>query len=160
MPLPPRRPRKPHFRLDREAELDEEGQPIRPPPPRMGSARFLLLATLIAGLGTVGSWYYERWQTEYATAADPDNDAQVARGRSLYYAHCAYCHGDRGEGLQGRGGADAPALAAGSRAAGYPDRAWIDIIASGAGPMPGFDNRLTPPDILSVIAFLRRLGRE
>lgn len=40
-------------------------------------------------------------QISSAHAASDSGDGQVAAGRAVYLKHCARCHGEKGEGLEG-----------------------------------------------------------
>lgn len=85
--------------------------------------------------------------------------ASVTRGEALFQAHCAGCHGERGEG-------DGPAaitlnpkpsnLQAMSAEHSDGDLAWK--IAHGRGAMPGWKNTLKPAQIWDLVNFIRRLG--
>lgn len=57
---------------------------------RIGTRRLLLFVSLL--IGVVG------WG---CAAQRPTAAEQVTRGRQLYAAHCARCHGDQGEGKRG-----------------------------------------------------------
>lgn len=103
--------------------------------------------------------------------ADPDDPVQVARGRSMYAAHCARCHGDHLQGQanwrerQPNGRLPAPPHDASGHTWHHPDQVLFSITKHGVKPpyapegydsdMPGFAGVLSDSDILAVIAYLK-----
>lgn len=99
-----------------------------------------------------------------------DDAAVVARGKAIYVAQCAACHGANGE---GQSAADDPAssapLAPAHDANGHtwkhPDFALIQLTKSGdsdascraldENAMPRFDKALSDRQILDVLAYIK-----
>jgi cbb3-type cytochrome c oxidase subunit III len=87
-------------------------------------------------------------------------DALVEKGREVYAANCANCHGADGRGKTQLGEAvEAPDLT---------DAAWrkkvgasrmAASVARGRGRMPGFDRALTREEIAAVVAYVRALKK-
>jgi putative heme-binding domain-containing protein len=79
-------------------------------------------------------------------------DARVDAGRAVYGPSCGndYCHGPQGEG----GGA--PAL----RERRYTSEFLAQVIGKGvpSTPMPGFEKKLTPDEIVQVVAYVLTLA--
>ena len=83
--------------------------------------------------------------------------AQDAPG--LYKAKCVMCHGVDGK-------ADTPAgKSTGARSFGSPevqketDAELTQITTKGKGKMPGYENKLTGPQITDLVAYVRQLGK-
>jgi mono/diheme cytochrome c family protein len=132
--------------------------------------KFLLVAVLIAGTITAVSMVYERLIAEWLPGADADNAAQVARGRGVYLAACAECHGARLEGqpdwqaLLPEGGRKAPPHDETGHSWHHPDQALFEITRQGGQPfspagyknnMPGFADRLSDADIWASLAYIK-----
>ncbi len=83
-----------------------------------------------------------------------DTAADAATGRKYFLGHCAFCHGDEGEG--GRG----VALTTGKLRHGSSDRELFRTIRRGieGTEMPGA--RLSENEVWRVVAFARRLGAQ
>ena len=82
----------------------------------------------------------------------PATPADRAAGAAHFAAHCAFCHGPRGEGGKG------PALAVPTLPRATDDAALVRIITLG---LPGTEmpaSRLSAPEIAQLAAFVRSLG--
>ena len=100
-----------------------------------------LAAILVAG-----------WAQEQRLTNPFDTPDGVAQGGALFQAHCAYCHGARGEG--GRG-AD---LTTGQYRRGGTDGALYATVRNG---IPGTEMpavRATDEEVWKMVAFVKRLG--
>ncbi len=96
--------------------------------------------------------------------ADP---AAVATGRAVYAAHCASCHGARGEGEpdwqteREDGSLPAPPHDASGHTWHHADADLIRIVAKGGtvymptSRMPGYRTTLTPDEIAAVLTFIK-----
>jgi putative heme-binding domain-containing protein len=84
----------------------------------------------------------------------PTSSADLARGRKLFEAHCALCHGPKGEG--GRG----PLLAQTRLRRAADDNALVKILEEGirGTEMPGADS-MTPHEVRQTAAYVRSLGK-
>lgn len=156
---------------DGETELG-----LPPGLPRFGrGSKFLLAASIFAAVLTIGAVFWDRESVKRADGPDPANAAQVQLGRSLYFAHCAYCHGDALEGKPGweqtfpQGGRPATPLDADGPAPVRSDDALFDIVKYGGQPfsprgyrndMPGYEHRLTDAEIWAVIAYMQKQWPE
>jgi len=77
------------------------------------------------------------------------------QGRPVFEAHCAHCHGPRGE---GRANAlNAPPLNADGKTGAYTDERLASLIRDGGCVMPAFGEALSAAEIQAVIAYLRDL---
>jgi mono/diheme cytochrome c family protein len=104
--------------------------------------------------------------------ADPDDPAQVARGRLIYDQHCASCHGMRLEGQPNwqtklpTGRMPAPPHDASGHTWHHPDSVLFGMTKHGLVPgkhappgdqsdMPGFGGVLTDEGIWAVLAYIK-----
>lgn len=78
--------------------------------------------------------------------------ADVMRGRDLYAAHCAVCHGPSGVPRM----PGAPGFSRGE-AMFQPDGALLQRIRVGRNTMPAYEGVLPDRDILNIVAFLRTM---
>lgn len=132
--------------------------------------RFLAFAVLIALAITVSTIYYDRHVAKNEVAADRLNEAQVALGKSLYQANCAFCHGDNLEGKPGwdgqypSGGRPALPLDGETAITRLSDQDIMDVTKYGGQPfspsdykndMPGFEMQLSDGDIWAIVAFIK-----
>ncbi|MCG8349522.1 MAG: c-type cytochrome [Chloroflexales bacterium] len=103
-------------------------------------------------------------------SADANNAELVARGKEVYAAYCASCHGAN---LEGRpnwdqerpgGGRPAPPLESTGRAWRNPDQLLFEITKYGGqassppgyvNNMPGFENILTDEEIWASLAYIK-----
>ncbi len=132
---------------------------------RLRSWRPLLLAAGIV-LSAAGAWEalislsIDAYPTTYARPAVPDTPASVRRGRDLFLANCAVCHGAGGRG-------DGPAAArllqrpADLTSSHTEDHTPGDIfwwVTHGLGlAMPAFGDRLSVDERWEVVHFVRTL---
>ena len=109
--------------------------------------------------------------TDSGTGADPRNPTQVARGKSVYEAQCAACHGRNLEGQPNwqtrlaSGRMPAPPHDDSGHTWHHPDAVLFGITKHGVAPpygppgyqsdMPAFGNTLADADIWSVLAYIK-----
>ena len=79
--------------------------------------------------------------------------ADTLKGRSLYVANCAICHGQDGRSVM----PGAPNFDRGTTTLLRADMTLLRAIRAGKNAMPAFQGRMSDPDILDVIAFMRTL---
>ncbi len=146
-----------------------------------------VLAGLIFAGGFLAGFSFSPWGPPPAPAAAPgpepgrgepplpaappppataSQDARVARGKALFLASCAACHGQDARGIPGIG----KDLVGGEFARTATDGAFFEVVAKGRAvddpgnttglPMPprGGNPNLTDDDIRAIIAYLRSLG--
>ena len=105
------------------------------------------------------------------TRADPRDAAQVARGKALYEAQCAACHGRNLEGQPNwqtrlaSGRMPAPPHDDSGHTWHHPDTILFGIVKFGLAPpygppgyqsdMPAFGNTLSDAEIRSVLAYIK-----
>jgi S-disulfanyl-L-cysteine oxidoreductase SoxD len=104
--------------------------------------------------------------------ADPDDAAQVARGKPVYERHCAACHGPALEGQPNwqeklpTGRMPAPPHDASGHTWHHPDAVLFGITKHGLVPgkyappsyqsdMPGFGGALSDEEIWAVLAYIK-----
>lgn len=88
-----------------------------------------------------------------ALAAGPAGAADIAKGKTLYNAHCAMCHGVDGTPVM-PGTPNFRRLETLMR----PDMMLLMPIRNGKGIMPGYFGILRDQEILDVVAYLRTLS--
>ncbi len=127
----------------------------------------MLILTCTAFVVAAGGTYF----FTSASQTFDDDPAQVAAGAVQYAAHCASCHGAKGEGQSGwetNSTAEKP-LAPAHDATGHtwqhPDSSIFDLIKTGISDtscitladdaMPRFNNALSDHEILDIIAYLK-----
>lgn len=86
------------------------------------------------------------------TASGALRAADPFKGKQLYNANCAVCHGPSGQGVM-------PGTPNFTRADALmrPDFTLLTAIRSGKNAMPAFQGILSDRDIMDVIAFMRTL---
>jgi mono/diheme cytochrome c family protein len=105
-----------------------------------------------------------------AGRADPEDAAQVARGRAVYAAECASCHGAKLEGQPDwrmrlpNGRLPAPPHDASGHTWHHPDRVLFEITREGIAAhapagyesdMPAFGPRLSDAEIWAALAYIK-----
>ncbi|MGH2542192.1 MAG: c-type cytochrome [Ardenticatenaceae bacterium] len=99
------------------------------------------------------------------TGCGAKNDEQVVRGKALYEANCASCHGIEGEGApnwqqpDATGAFPAPPHDGSGHTWHHPDQQLLQIIAEG-GPlsgsqMPPFGDELTQEEMEAILAYIK-----
>lgn len=80
--------------------------------------------------------------------------SDIVRGGEVYRQHCANCHGANGI-------STFPGTPNIARQEGMlqPDRILLDRLRMGRNAMPGYQGIISDRDLLSVIAYMRTLGR-
>jgi mono/diheme cytochrome c family protein len=127
-----------------------------------------LIIAAMAGVSVIGGVLY--WRHEAQPRIDPDDQAQVAQGQSIYAAQCARCHGAN---LQGQpnwqqrlanGRLPAPPHDASGHTWHHPDAQLFGITKHGLGPyapagyqsdMPAFEGALSDDQIAAVLAYIK-----
>jgi mono/diheme cytochrome c family protein len=168
-------------RSDREISIevsdDEEDQQSQSSFPgirflnRLGpKERFLAFGVLFALVITLSVIYYDRHFDDAEPGADPNNQAQVSLGQSLYNANCAFCHGDKLEGKADwdqaypNGGRPALPLSGEGAITRLSDQDLMDVTKYGGQPfspadykndMPGFEMQLSDGDIWAILAYIK-----
>jgi mono/diheme cytochrome c family protein len=130
-----------------------------------------LAVLAIAGLA-VAAGYLIVGGANAPTGANPDDPRQVARGKTVYAAECASCHGARLEGQpnwRGRnpdGTLPAPPHDATGHTWHHPDAVLFAITKQGGqasapagfrSAMPAFGEKLDDSDIWAVLAYIKSL---
>ncbi|HEX3559592.1 MAG TPA: c-type cytochrome [Pyrinomonadaceae bacterium] len=85
---------------------------------------------------------------------------QVERGREVFAANCARCHGGDGLGHTTMGEmTEAPNLTDAAWQSRRSNARMIASVANGRGEMPAFLRKLSRQDISAAIAYIRTLRR-
>lgn len=163
----------PHKRRQRRLESHRGGESeglIHRLLPKTPRNRFFTVAAIFTATAFLLTTELEQFLINLAGTADPKSAVQVARGREIYYDHCAYCHGDYLGGQPGwdltypEGGRPPTPLDETGPAPLRPDQALHDIIKYGGqrfspqgyeNDMPGFEHVLDDSEIWAVIAFIK-----
>lgn len=84
--------------------------------------------------------------------------SQAARGREVYTANCARCHGGDGMSRTSMGQmTEAPDLTDAAWQSRRSTARMIASVANGRGEMPAFKHKLSRPDIAAAVAYVRSL---
>lgn len=133
---------------------------------RIGVGLFMITLAFLAGTIIVALW------SGPESPADPDDPAQVARGKPVYDRHCASCHGTKLEGQPNwqdklpTGRMPAPPHDASGHTWHHPDAVLFGITQQGLVPgryappghqsdMPGFGGILSDEEIWVVLAYIK-----
>jgi mono/diheme cytochrome c family protein len=126
---------------------------------------FAAFAATLALAGISGWFFLHR-----APRANPDDVAQVARGRQVYAAQCAACHGANLQGeanwkeRKASGRLPAPPHDASGHTWHHADDQLFAIVKQGLTPfvpagyqtdMPAFETVLSDDEIWAVLAFIK-----
>jgi mono/diheme cytochrome c family protein len=103
------------------------------------------------------------WMAPEEAAKRPNpvkaNNASRARGKKLYAANCASCHGASARGDGPAGAALNPRPADLTVMAGqHPDGDFAWKIANGRGPMPAWNGQLSEKNIWDLVNFIQGLA--
>lgn len=101
------------------------------------------------------------YPTSLVASPVPDNDDTIARGRGLFAANCATCHGDSGRG-DGPYAAGLPVLPANLTLHGSMhtpgDLYWMIAHGIPGTPMPAFSPRFSDTEIWTLVEYVRALA--
>jgi len=139
---------------------------------RRAHRAWVALAVVAAGAaGAAAWWQLGRGDGAAAALLRPDDEQVLARGREVYRAHCASCHGARLEGQPDwrQRGADGLLAAPPHDASGHtwhhPDEVLFAITKHGvaqvagmagyATAMPVYDGVLDDDDIVAVLSWIK-----
>lgn len=86
--------------------------------------------------------------------------AQAERGRGVYTANCARCHGGDGMSHTSMGQmTEAPNLSDAAWQSRRSNARMISSVMNGRGEMPAFKHKLSRQDIAAAVAYVRTLRR-
>ncbi|HYH86707.1 MAG TPA: cytochrome c [Pyrinomonadaceae bacterium] len=86
--------------------------------------------------------------------------SQISKGRRVYAANCARCHGGDGMGKTTMGEmTEAPNLSDAEWQSRRSTSRMVASVANGRGQMPAFKKKLSKQDIAATIAYIRTLKR-
>lgn len=132
--------------------------------------------TIVAGIAIlsilIAVSLFLRRGAEAAAFIDPSDAALVARGKDIYAAHCAACHGARLEGQPdwrmrlSNGRLPAPPHDASGHTWHHPDKVLVDIIKNGLVPgktapdgyqsdMPAYAAVLSDEEVAAALAYIK-----
>jgi cbb3-type cytochrome c oxidase subunit III len=95
---------------------------------------------------------------ESAAADSRRGKSQVQRGREVYTANCARCHGGDGMSHTSMGEmTEAPNLTDAVWQSRRSSARMIASVTNGRGEMPAFKRKLSPQDIAAAVAYVRTL---
>jgi mono/diheme cytochrome c family protein len=104
---------------------------------------------------------YEGVQGQNLADPFPKDAAAVARGKSIFEANCAMCHGHQGKGDGPVGAAftPKPADVTSTAVQSLSDGDVFLLVTNGVRAMPTFRKLLTPEERWSVVAYVRSLAQ-
>ena len=86
--------------------------------------------------------------------------SQIAKGRSVYTANCARCHGGDGMGKTTMGEmTEAPNITEAEWLSRRSSSRMVASVTNGRGQMPAFKKKLSKQDIAAAIAYVRTLKK-
>ncbi len=95
-----------------------------------------------------------------STSAETKSKSQAAKGRNVYTANCARCHGGDGMGKTTMGEMTlAPNLSVAAWQSRRSTSRMVASVANGRGQMPAFKKKLSKGDIAAAVAYVRSLKR-
>ena len=95
-----------------------------------------------------------------STSAETKSKSQAAKGRNVYTANCARCHGGDGMGKTMMGEMTlAPNLSVATWQSQRSTSRMVASVANGRGQMPAFKKKLSKGDIAAAVAYVRSLKR-
>jgi cytochrome c oxidase cbb3-type subunit 3 len=95
-----------------------------------------------------------------ATSDSRRGGAQAARGREVYLANCARCHGGDGMSHTSMGQmTEAPNLTDAAWQSRRSNARMIASVTNGRGEMPAFRRKLSRQEIAAAVAYVRTLRR-
>ena len=81
-------------------------------------------------------------------------------GTTLFQSNCVMCHGADGKGSTPTGQALKVANLHSPEIVKMSDADLANVISKGKKSMPGFGSRLTPPQIESLVSYIRTLQKQ
>lgn len=142
--------------------------------PGMNRNLFIIGAAVVAivAVVSIAAFFQSGGETPARAFIDPADKALVARGKAVYSAHCASCHGASLEGQpdwrkrRPDGRLPAPPHDQTGHTWHHPDDLLVDIVKNGLVPgrtapdgyqsdMPAFAQLLTDSDIVAVLAYIK-----
>ena len=121
----------------------------------------LLVIVAVTGVVAVGIAAQEEWKAPARAAAKKNpvaaDAASIGRGKAIYTAECASCHGSsgRGDGPAAKDLEKSPGDM--TKLGGQSDGALFWKITEGKKPMASFATKLTEPQRWDVINYLHTL---
>ena len=95
-----------------------------------------------------------------STPAETKSRSQIAKGRGVYAANCARCHGGDGMGNTTMGEmTEAPNISDAAWQSRRSSSRMNASVANGRGQMPAFKKKLSKQDIAAAVAYVRTLKR-
>lgn len=144
----------------------EDGKGAIPGTPDFTSPEFVrtavpgqLFISISKGKGTMPPWEgtlseQDRWNVLFFELDQAITDDQVAKGKDIFTANCAVCHGDDGKGvIQGTPDFTDPAFWAKTSMAEL-----FKVVTNGKGAMPAWKGQLSGQDRWDVLTYVRTFG--
>ena len=126
---------------------------------------FVLTYLALAGLGAAGQTKDAKGATKGAALKNPvaATPASIAAGQASFQKYCRFCHGAdaKGDGPQAPKDTHPPNLTDDKWDHGSTDAEIFTSIKDGIGPkfdMKGFNSKLTPQEMWSIVNYLRSLS--
>ncbi len=125
-------------------------------------SRLLVIATLM-GVIAVAIAAQEKWTAPARASAKKNpvaaDAASIGRGKAVYTAECASCHGNRGKG-DGPSAKDLEVPAGDlTQLGGQTDGALFWKVTEGKKPMASYAAKLTEQQRWDVVNYMRTLGK-
>ncbi|WP_420473946.1 c-type cytochrome [Noviherbaspirillum sp. ST9] len=127
------------------------------------------IALGVASIAATAMFFFSKPQSGFI---DPSDSEMVAKGKNIYAAHCAACHGANLEGQPEwrkrlpNGRLPAPPHDGSGHTWHHPDAVLVDIVKNSLVPgrtapdgyqsdMPAYANVLSDTDIAAVLAYIK-----
>ena len=128
---------------------------------------FVLTYVSVAGVGIAGQTTTTKGAAKAAALKNPvaATPASIAAGQASFQKYCRFCHGAdaKGDGPQAPKDTHPPNLTDEKWDHGSTDAEIFTTIKDGVGPkfdMKGFNSKLTPQEMWSIVNYIRSLGSK
>ena len=125
----------------------------------------ILAGLAVFAVGTFGLAAQTKSGSAVAKNPEASTPKSIATGQAVFQKYCRFCHGAdaKGDGPQAPKDTHPPNLTDEKWEHGQTDGEIFAVIKDGVGPkydMKGFNSKLTPQEMWSVVNYLRSIGTK